>query len=145
VKGFPTIVALLLLLGPRPALAQDPLVRGDVSATLGWFSANKSELESYNDWYNRSLIGEAAGSVYWTNHWKTEIAAGASTEAWVYGSQTFELNGARLFAPSRVRFGTRRLSFTQQYQFGDNEWVHPYLGAGIDLVWERSLRRDEPF
>ena len=29
------------------------------------------------------------------------------------------------------------LSLVQTYQFRHNEWVHPFIGAGLDLDWER--------
>jgi hypothetical protein len=141
-KAVVTLV-LLSVVGVRPVLAQGP-VRGDVSGTLGWFNAKHGELNRYDEWYNRSLLGEVGLGWYWTDHWKTELMAGASTDTTVYSSVSIVENGQQLFAPSRVSFSTRRLSVTQQYQFGDNQWFHGYLGAGIDAVWQRRSRRDDP-
>ena len=141
-----TLPALLLLvaLAPAPVLAQDRLPRADFSGTLGWFSSHHSELESYNQWANESLIGEIGAGFYWTPHWKTEALAGASTETDHYGSTSVVINGQPFFSPAHFTFSTRRVSITQQYQFGNNQWFHPYLGVGVDGVWERRARRDEP-
>ena len=32
---------------------------------------------------------------------------------------------------------------TRHYQFRRNEWVHPFVGVGVDFVRERVTRRDE--
>ncbi len=79
-------VALLLAGAPAPGLKQrlGRSSRADVSGSLGWFNADKAELnssEGTNDWYNRSLYGGAGFGWYWTDHWKTEIEGGASSEA----------------------------------------------------------------
>ena len=141
-KGF--LAALVLILAAvKPALAQGPLVRGDVSGSLGWFNASTEGFDPYNDWYSSSLIGEAGIGWYWTDHAKLEVSGGASTEAEIYGSVMLDLDGQRHFGASRQRFSTRRLSVLQQYQMGDNQWFHPYVGAGVDVVWERTARRDE--
>ena len=60
----------LLLAGATSAGAQTaagPLFRADVSGSLGWFNAGKSEInasEGSNDWYNRSLYGGAGFAWY---------------------------------------------------------------------------------
>ena len=141
-KGILAVIAAAALTA-TPAFAQGPLVRGDVSGTLGWFNARTAELDRYNNWYSRSLAGEAGLGWYWTDHAKLEIFGGATTEASVYGSASFEQNGQRHYGPTRQWFSTRRISIVQQYQFGDNQWFHPYLGAGVDVVWEQTSRQDE--
>ncbi len=58
-------VVALLLAGATCAGAQTaagPLFRADVSGSLGWLNADKSELDASrysNDWYNRSVYGGA--------------------------------------------------------------------------------------
>jgi opacity protein-like surface antigen len=140
-KGFLAAVVLILA-AVKPALAQGPLMRGDVSGTLGWLAAATGDYDYYDDWHS-SLLGELGAGWYWSNHAKLEISGGATKERTVYGSVTFEQNGQRHYGPSRQRFSTRRLSIAQLYQMGDNQWFHPYVGAGIDVVWERTSRRDE--
>ena len=143
-RKIPAVLLLLAALAPTtPLLAQGRLPRADFSGTLGWFSANQSEIASYDQWANRSLIGEVGAGKYWTPHWKTEVLVGASTETDVYGSHSIVIDGQPFYSPSNFTFSTRRLAVTQQYQFGNNQWFHPYLGVGIDGVWEHSARRDQ--
>jgi hypothetical protein len=141
-----TIAAALLILALAPdrAAAQTRLARLDISGTLGWFSANTSDVGVYDGWANRSLIGEAGAGVYWTSHWKTEFLVAATTAADVYGATSVIINGEPFYSPLHLRFSTRRVEITHQYQFGDNQWFHPYVGAGVDGVWEKSRRRNEP-
>ncbi len=149
-RGIQTaLVVLILLSGARSAGAQTavgPLFRADVSGSLGWFNAGKSELNSSdgrNDWYNRSLYGGAGFAWYWTDHWKTEIEGGASSEADLRTYTQTLVNGRPGTIYSEHRFSTRRLAIGQQYQFYRNVWVHPFLTAGLDLTWEDRDRRDD--
>jgi opacity protein-like surface antigen len=140
-KGFLAAVVLILA-GGTPAFAQGPLMRGDVSGTLGWLAAATGDYDYYDHWYS-SFLGELGAGWYWSNHAKLEISGGATKERTVYGSVTFVQNGLQHYGASRQRFSTRRLSIAQLYQMGDNQWFHPYVGAGVDVVWERTSRRDE--
>jgi hypothetical protein len=142
-------VVVLVLAGATRAGAQTaagPLFRADVSGSLGWFNAGKAEInasEGSNDWYNRSLYGGGAFAWYWTDHWKTEIEAGASSEAELRTYTQTIVNGRPATVYSEHRFSTRRLAIGQQYQFYRNVWVHPFLTAGLDLTWEDQNRRDD--
>jgi hypothetical protein len=140
--------SLLLGMAP-PLLAQDQpppprLMRGDVSGTLGWVGINKSDFRSYNNWHSQFGVGAGAGW-YWTDHHKTQVEFGATTATSVYSSQPI------LVAPQQQTFVTmvrkyesQRVSLTQLYQFRRNQWVHPFLGGGLDIVREQSAQRDDP-
>jgi hypothetical protein len=43
---------------------------------------------------------------------------------------------------SEYSFSTRRLTLSQQYQFGDNAWFHPHVAAGVDFNWEKTAQVD---
>jgi opacity protein-like surface antigen len=143
------IAATLLIAAPDAALAQDSdsprLMRGDVSGTVGWVNVNRAAAETYNNWRGQGAFGVALGW-YWNNHVKTEVDGGTTTETSVYSSGPVYIpgGGQPLFASSTSTFSTARLGITHRYQFGDNEWVHPFVGAGIDLVREEISKRDEP-
>lgn len=130
-----------------PAHAQQsPLMRGDVAGTLGWLSGNKSETQSQssNDWYNHGFYMGVQGGWYWTDHHKTEVEAGLTTpiEFWTYRS--FTVDGLSAWRTSVFTYKLGRLAVGQHYQFLRNAWVHPYVGAGVDVTWERSTERADP-
>ena len=141
--------SLVLGMAPPPLLAQDQpapprLMRGDISGTVGWVSLNKSDVRSYNDWHSQFGVSGGAGW-YWTDHHKTQVEVAATTAATVYSSQQIVVAPQQQTFLTTVRnYESQRVSLTQLYQFRRNEWVHPFLGAGLDIVREQSSRRDDP-
>ena len=140
----------LLVLTPSPLLAQDTgshprLMRGDVSGTVAWVSTNTKELayDQYNDWRSQAGFSLGAGW-YWTDHHQTRVEASGTTETTVYSAVPASFGGGQPFIPVRRSFESRRISVTQQYQFRRNEWVHPFVGAGVDFVRERVSGKDDP-
>jgi hypothetical protein len=119
-------------------------MRGDMTGALGWLNANKDGLTTYDSWYNRSLYGGLAAGWYWTDHLKTELEAGASTEAELYRARQIIVDGISSYESAELTFRTMRLSVTQQYQFFRNAWFHPHVAAGVDFTWERTVERIEP-
>jgi hypothetical protein len=143
VRAHTILLIGLLSAAAVPAGAQ-PLARGDVTGTLGWFNANKSEFDSYNDWYNRSAHVGALVGWYWSDHLKTELELGATSRTNLYTSRPLVIDGQPNYISSEHRFSTRRLGIGQQYQFFRNAWAHPHVAAGVDLTWETADRRDQP-
>jgi hypothetical protein len=146
------LAAASLLLAPAPRLqAQDNvqpppqrLMRGDVSGTVNWVSINKTDARSYNDWHSQFGVSGGVGW-YWTDHHKTQVDFAATTAASVYSSQPYLVGPQQQTFVTTVRsYESQRVSLIQLYQFRRNEWVHPFLGAGIDLVREESSGRDDP-
>jgi hypothetical protein len=142
----PSIVGfvVLVLLSGTPAEAQGrpgSLVRGDVSGTIGWVSVNKGELDSYEDWHS-IVSGDGAFGWYWTDHLRTEVYAGATRKFDVYTAGPVTPGGVVLASPSEHTFASRRVGIRQQYQFGRNQWFHPSVGAGFEVLVERSSRLD---
>ena len=145
---FAATAWLLAAAAPAHAQAQahnpgDRLMRGDVAGTIGWLSVNKSEFQSYNRWRSEADFGASLGW-YWTNHLKTTVDASGSTAATFYSSAPVLIGNQFHMVSSRRRFSTQRVSVLQHYQFRDNEWLHPHLGAGLDVVAESTSRVDDP-
>jgi opacity protein-like surface antigen len=139
-----------LFLAPLPLLAQDTgshprLMRGDVSGTVGWVSTNKGDLayDHYNDWRSQAGFSLGAGW-YWTDHHQTRVEVAGTTETTVYSAVPSPFAGGQSIIPVRRSFESRRISVTQHYQFRRNEWVHPFVGAGVDFVRERVSGKDDP-
>jgi hypothetical protein len=125
-----------------PDAAPVDAARPDLSGVLGWLNVNKSSLDAYNNWYNRGVQGAAAFGWYWTPHLKTELEASASTRVDFNSSHEEIINGRRAHVMSEYGFSTRRITLSQQYQFGENAWFHPHVAAGVDFNWERTSRLD---
>lgn len=123
-----------------------PIARGDFTATVGWFNANKSDAsrESYNDWYNSSGYGGLSAGWYWTDNHKTEIDFGATSQGDIHTSYAVVVDGVQTYRNSRFEFTTRKLTIGQQYQGFRNAWFHPHLAAGLDLTWETTREERSP-
>ena len=142
------IGAALLLAAPALLLAQDTppprLVRGDISGTVGWVKSNKSEITTYNNWHGQAEASLAFGW-YWTDHHETEIEVGTTSQTSVYGGGPIQVAGVQsAYGGTYTSFSTRRVAVIQHYPFRRNQWLHPFVGAGLDIVHERQARRDDP-
>ena len=139
-----------VVLFPRPLEAQTPHPpRLDASGTVGWF-ANDRELpegQSYDDdTQHRWVFGGDVG-VYWTEHLKSEVGISATTtgSSFVLVPIAPPHDRAYPYASGRRRTREVRVVAQQIYQFGHNAWVHPYVGAGVAVLWETSrLDFDQP-
>jgi opacity protein-like surface antigen len=138
--------AALLVVSVTPTAAQQApaprLMRGDVAVSAAWLMVETRELQLRDHWHSEGLFGGGFGW-YWTNHHKTEITAGASTETSTYGTVPLQIDNQQVFATSRYRFSSRRWAIAHHYQFGDNAWFHPFLGAGIEVRRDREIQREE--
>jgi hypothetical protein len=138
-----TAIATALALGwPDPSTAQ-PLVQADVAGSLGWLNGNLAAIDAGDEWYHRSLFGAADFGWYWTDHLKTQVETGVGSEAEVRTYESVIVGNRPATVFSRYGITSYSVSLGQQYQFGDNENFHPFLGAGVDLGWKRIKETDD--
>lgn len=142
-KGaYPAAIAALCCVMASPAAAQSPPVRPDLYFSAAWVSVNKDELGTGNNWFNRGFDAGATFGWYWTPHLKTEIEASAGPRATFDSAGEIRIDGRPVYASTESAFSRRRVSVGQRYQFGENAWFHPHVGAGIDFNWETIDRYD---
>jgi len=135
------LVILACVVCPGWSEAQVALPRHDAVISIGW-AGSEVGLTDYDRWRASLFLGGSTGH-YWTDHLKTEIEAGWHNAA---DSETYEelvIGSLRTSARSTYRIGEVRLAVGQVYQFGRNSWVHPYVGAGADVI-RRSVALDRP-
>jgi len=141
-KKLSTTFSLLALLALAPdASAQQPapvaaIGRWDVAGQLALLNRNKTDLGSrWDHWYDAPLVQGSAGH-YWTPHLKTEL------EIAVSGAGTIGVEQDLRYREHRLREST--IGATAVYQFFDNQWVHPFVGAGLELARERDVAESLP-
>jgi len=133
-------LSALLALAPD-ASAQQPVPvtaigRWDVAGQLALLNRNKSELGSrWDQWYEAPLIQGSAGH-YWTPHFKTELEIATS------GQGTIGVEENLRYREHMLREST--VGATAVYQFLDNQWVHPFVGAGLEVARERHVAESLP-
>lgn len=140
-------VVAALLYAPRVAAQDQPAIsftpanplRWDVAGHAGWLGANKSGVGAeWDDWYNAGLGGLSAG-YYFTPHVKTDVHAAFSTEGRIVHGESVAVPGQPfpLFRTREHFFQTSAFGASASYQFFENQWIHPAIGAGFEVVRER--------
>lgn len=123
----------------QPVISLTPAnpARWDIAAHIGWLAARKSDSDAYgDDSYNVGLGGLSVGR-YLTPHVKAELQAALHGQGRLY-RQEYLANAVPPFRASESRFRTATASAGLFYQFFDNQWFHPYLGGGFELLREEA-------
>ncbi|MEO5742430.1 MAG: outer membrane beta-barrel protein [Vicinamibacterales bacterium] len=133
------LLAMLMCVMPAWAVeqtAQAALPDHDTTISIGWTGA-EHETRDQRRWHGSLLAGVNVGH-YWTDHLKTEAEASWSSPRTHQIYENFERDGGYTYALSDYRAYDIRIGVAQLYQFGRNEWVHPYVGVGADVVRRAS-------
>ena len=131
---------LLIGVAIAPADAQS---RWDVAATGGLYAAHspvKDNLNSYDDWVHTGEFALVAGR-HLTRHLKIEIDALATGTGRQYVQRLVTVNGRAVPVSAEAETSFRALSASATWQFFDNEWVHPFVTAGVSGDAERRSVR----
>lgn len=126
---------LICCVAPSWAAAQTvqtTLPGNDVMLSTGWAGA-EHRIYDGRHWHGSLLLGASAGH-YWTPHLKTEVEASWNSPRARGIYENIERDGGYTYALSDYRAHDTRVGVVQIYQFGRNEWVHPYVGVGADVV-----------
>jgi len=139
-------VLVIFLFAAAPAAAQSisleppERTRWDATGAVAWLSGNKSAVaEEWNDWYDTLAASVDVGR-YWTPQFKTEAGAVFTTAGTVYSNVEVPLRTPpfRAFISREHHFRLNALNLSGAYQFFDNQWVHPFMQAGVQLGWEHE-------
>lgn len=145
----PIGILLAVLFTAAPAAAQDaPIVslapldpaRWDVAGYVGWRGGNKSDIApDWNEWYDAASFGGSAG-YYLTSHLKLDLDLSATSDGEVFVQEEIPFPGSLLpiFRYGERRFRTTTVSGALLYQFAENTFFHPFVGAGIEAARERA-------
>jgi hypothetical protein len=120
------------------------LAANDVTFALGWSGAehNIYDIHDSRRWH-ASLLAGISGGHYWTDYIKTEVDLSWANPRDREIYETLERQGGFTYALSNYRAHDVRLGVVQLFQFGRNDWVHPYVGLGVDMVRRQAtLTRD---
>lgn len=146
-----TLTFAALLFG-RAAAAQTvtlkPLhpTRWDAGVSVGWLGGDKADIaERWNTWYDTFSTSVDLGR-YWTPHLKTEAGVTFTSDGAVYATGQIAIPGepGPAYFSREHRFGLSALNLAAIYQALENSWIHPFIGGGVQLGWERHAV-DTPF
>ena len=127
------------------ALSPPDLPRWDLSGHLGWFG-NRPDVPArdWDDWYGAAEASVSAG-YHFTRNVKLELGAATTSEGDVYAPLAIALPGQPypFYASQRHYIRTSAVSTGVAYQFLENAWFHPFLGAGIEMTHESRRTETE--
>lgn len=141
---FGALVAFL----PGTAIAQQTPPAWDVAVSAGSFHGRPGDADdsAYHDgWYHNSEWRATVGR-YWTSHLKTEIEFAATSEGDRFVQRFTTVPGSATLYPYSAQdfFRARQGSVRMAWQFLDNQWIHPYVFAGVSLEEERKRTHVHP-
>lgn len=134
-------IFIALLAIAESAAAQSPAARPrfDAAASAGLIEASPGEMTTpyYDSWYAQ---GRYAGSIgyYLTKNLKAEFEHAWNGEGSRYYLDYTRINGMPYSFQVEQHFQLQQSTARIVWQFGDNAWVHPYIGAGVVLDTERQ-------
>jgi outer membrane protein W len=123
-------LVLALVPAAAPCEVPSPLTRADLTVSVGSFSASLPDRDAYDRWAH-SAVGTLGAGYFWTDHLKTEAELAWTGERRTYSTVFAAYPYSTVYARQTLR--SLVASAAQIYQFRRNAWVHPYVGAGIDL------------
>ena len=135
------LAALVCVLVPGLLHAQSDVLqlpRNDVTISTGLINAQyRQTADIYDHWHGSVFAGINFGH-YWTDHNKTEVEAGWLSTAKSHSYEAVQIGADRVYVQSEYLFKDLRLSLSQSVQFGRNQWIHPFIGAGVDIDYLRT-------
>jgi opacity protein-like surface antigen len=125
---------------PVVSLVPDDPARWDAAGSIGWRGGNKSDIApEWDEWFDAATFG-ASISYHLTTPLKVELDVSTTTDGTVFAQEPFVVPGQPfpLFRFGEHRFRSTSVSAGALYQFGENRWLHPFLGGGLEVVRERA-------
>src|SRR5262245_23020126 len=114
--------------------------RWDLAAHVTWLGERLNQPDDWDRWFGVGSGGADFG-YYWTPHLKVELDVATSTKGESYSyEQIPALPGSPFssFVQRDHEFRVTTAAAGLNAQFFENAWVHPFIGAGVELMRERE-------
>ena len=151
-KTLTTLLCLATLAAADSARAQQPGTvalpgpgRWDAAGQVALLNRHRSDLSEWDHWYSAPAFDGTAAR-YWTPHFKTEFEIGTARGGGIDVEESTFVPGSPILFPRYREHTLQETAFgaTAMYQFLENQWVHPFVGAGAELVRERERADAQP-
>ncbi len=143
------VCLLVLVFVPGTVSAQSasaPMPRWDAAGTVGFFAAYRPRTDGetgyQDDWLHVAQGGAVVGH-YLNRHFKIEAEATATNDGTQFRERRVNLPGLPypVSIGSHVTTSVNSVAALLTWQFRDNEWVHPFVQAGVAADFERTTVR----
>jgi hypothetical protein len=135
-------LTIVLLVFPVVAAAQPHWDAAGTAGVLGSHSPDVDGRRHVDDWFHVAQGGLIVGR-HVSTHLKVEIDASVSTAGRQYVEWQVNVPGFPYPYPlvAELRTSVRSLGAALTWQFGDNDWVHPFVRGGVSADFERQHTR----
>jgi opacity protein-like surface antigen len=128
--------------GPAAAVTVLPAqpAKWDAAIYATWLGERRLDSSFDSDrWYGVASGGAQIG-YHWTSHLKVELDAATSSQGESYSFEVIPVPGSPtpLYLQRSHDFRATTASAGLEYQFFENAWFHPLVGAGLELLRERE-------
>jgi hypothetical protein len=110
----------------------------DAGGSVGWYQGRIDGGDQSQHWYHRSMFVGGSIGRYWTDHLKTEIDVGWTSNGTLMSWAGPTASSEYCCEFARQNASNTKLSVAQIYQFGRNAWFHTFVGAALDVDRERN-------
>ena len=137
-----SLIAVLIVVSPNLARAQAQWDIAGTAALLASHTPDATERRYLDDWFHAAQGGIIIGR-HLSRHLKVEIEASGSTRGREYVERLVSVPGSPYPYPvgAEAETSTRSVGAVLMWQFGDNDWIHPFLRAGVSVDFDRQLVR----
>jgi len=138
-KMWPALFLALTL----SSTAADAQQRWDVTGTAGLFTSHvdANDAGGHSEDWDNTVQGAVVFGRYLSRQLKLELEASTTSRGVQY--QSIPVTMPEIPYPylifSEVRTSVRSLSGIVAWQFGNNEWVHPFVLAGVSADWDDAI------
>jgi hypothetical protein len=143
IRLVPTLaLSFVILFVPGAAAAQSAAPAWDVAVSGGLFAAHTPRVSTsgYQDRWLHAVQGGAVVGRHLSPHLKVEVEATATTSGTELRERLVTVPGVPYPypIPTNVTMSTCSLGSALTWQFGRNEWVHPFVQAGLAADFDRE-------
>jgi hypothetical protein len=137
-RHLPIAVVLFLLGAPDGADAQ---IKWDIAGIAGLFAGHSPDPEAQHyqqDWFQTGLGGVIIGR-HFTSNVKVELEATRTGEGTQYVQRFVSIPGVSSPYPvaGEAQTTVTSVGTTLTWQFFENQWIHPFVQAGVAAEFER--------
>jgi hypothetical protein len=122
-------------------VAQAPVdpARWDVASHTGWTGGHKADVGAEWDRWYEAWSGGATAGFYLTPNVKAELQTLFTHRARLSGYTLVPVpvQSFPAYQPEEHQFTAAAVSAGVAYQFGTNQWFHPFVAGGVDVMRER--------
>ncbi len=137
------VLLFVLVLIPAVVSAQPKWDVAGAGGFLAGYTPRQDDATGYQDLWFQNVQGAAIIGRHLSTHLKLEVEASFTSRGTQFRERQVSVPGypSAYYIGSEVFTQVRSVGAAVTYQFGRNEWVHPFVQAGVSADFDRQTVR----